>query len=117
MAESPEHVHVIHVVTVPDYIPYGESVWVVEANEWEEKAALHLAQYISSHPEFQGVRFLTLTGDPAEEIVRYANLHHADLIVMPCHGRRGIKRMLLGSITHRVLNQAQCDVLVQRYPK
>lgn len=114
---SPEHVHVIHVVTVPDYIPYGESVWVAEPKSWEEKAALHLTQYVSSHPEFRGVRFSTLTGDPAVEITKYANSHDADLIVMPCHGHRGIKRILLGSVTHAVLNHAQCEVLVQRYPK
>lgn len=117
VVESAEHIRVIHVVTVPDYIPYGEFVWVVEANDWEEKAALHLAQYIKNHPEFQSVVFATLKGDPATEIVKYANTHHADLIVMPCHGRRGIKRMLLGSVTQEVLNHVQCDVLVQRYPK
>lgn len=117
LVESAEHVRVIHVVSVPDYIPYGEFVWVVEPHDWEEKAALHLAQYIKNHPEFQNVIFATLKGDPAAEIVKYANTHHADLIVMPCHGRRGIRRLLLGSVTHEVLNHAQCEVLVQRYPE
>lgn len=114
--ESPEHVRVIHVVAVPDYIPYGEFVWVVEPNDWEEKAALHLAQYIKNHPEFRNVVSATLKGDPAAEIVKYAETHHADLIVMPCHGRRGISRLLLGSVTNEVLNRAPCEVLVQRYP-
>lgn len=116
ITETAEHVHVVHVVSVPDYIPYGDFVWVVDEADWVSKAALHLAEYIASHPDFGKVRFSSLTGDPAEEIVKYANSHHADLVIMPCHGLRGIKRMLLGSVTHNVLNRVKCEVLVQRYP-
>lgn len=116
VTECAEHVHVVHVVSVPDYVPYGDFVWVVNEADWAAKAALHLAEYIHSHPAFGKVKFASLTGDPADEIVKYANSHHADLVIKPCHGLRGIKRMLLGSVTHDVLNRVQCEVLVQRYP-
>ena len=113
---DPKHVHVIHVATVPEFIPYGDFSWVVEPKEWYRKAALHLAQYIADNPEFQNVSSATVSGDPDTGIVRYAIDHAADLIVMPSHGFRGIKRLLLGSVTQGVLRQAPCEVLVQRLP-
>lgn len=116
ITETPAQVHVVHVVSVPDYIPYGDFVWVVDEADWAAKAAQHLAEYIASHPDFGKVTFASLTGDPADQIVKYASSHHADLVIMPCHGLRGIRRMVLGSVTHEVLNRVQCEVLVQRHP-
>jgi len=115
LVQSPGNVHVIHVVNVPDYIPYGEAVWVVDPTDWVAKAELHLREYIASNAEFQNVSYATVTGEPDAGIVKYANDHHADLIVMPCHGLRGLKRLLMGSVTSGVLRNAPCEVLVQRF--
>ncbi len=51
---------------------------------------------------------------PAEAIVRTAKLKGCDLIVMTSHGRRGIKRALLGSQTAEVLVTTAVPVLVIR---
>jgi nucleotide-binding universal stress UspA family protein len=51
---------------------------------------------------------------PAEAILEAARRGHCDLIVMAAHGRRGLSRMLLGSETMRVLNDAQIPLLVYR---
>jgi len=53
-------------------------------------------------------------GDPFEEIIAEANDLHADLIVMGHTGRRGTTRVLIGSVTERVLDYAPCPVLVMR---
>ena len=53
-------------------------------------------------------------GYPADEIVRYAGEHGVDLIVIGSHGRSGIKRALLGSVSHAVANQASCPVTIVR---
>lgn len=50
----------------------------------------------------------------AEAIIAAAKRHKCDLIVMTSHGRRGIKRMLLGSETQQVLTHSQTPVLVLR---
>lgn len=50
-------------------------------------------------------------GDPAEEIVRYADAHDIDLIVLGTHGRTGLSRALLGSVAERVIRTASCPVL------
>ena len=56
----------------------------------------------------------TRKGDPFEEIVSAANSLQADLIIMGHTGRRGTNRVLIGSVTQRVLDYAPCPVLVTR---
>jgi len=53
-----------------------------------------------------------VTGDPAEEIVRLAKIHHADLIVLGSRGLTGMKRILLGSVSSQIVEDAPCSVLV-----
>jgi nucleotide-binding universal stress UspA family protein len=53
---------------------------------------------------------ITAWGYPADEINRYAKDHDVDLIVLGSHGRTGIKRAFLGSVSQAVANQAQCPV-------
>lgn len=54
---------------------------------------------------------------PAEAIVGYAENYLIDLIVMGTHGRRGLSRMVMGSVTERVLRAAPCPVLTVRHPE
>lgn len=54
-------------------------------------------------------------GDPARTILTYADDHGIDLIVMSTHGRSGVGRFLMGSVTERVLRDGEIPVLaVQR---
>lgn len=53
-------------------------------------------------------------GEPAEEIIRLADEAYADLVVIGTHGRSGIERLLLGSVSERVVRHAGCPVLVMR---
>lgn len=53
-------------------------------------------------------------GDAAGMIVDVAQEEGADLIVMSTHGRSGVGRWLLGSVTERVLRHAHCPVLAVR---
>lgn len=50
--------------------------------------------------------------DPYWEIVNEAKKNKADIIVMGTHGRRGIKRFVMGSVTASVIGHAPCQVLV-----
>jgi nucleotide-binding universal stress UspA family protein len=50
----------------------------------------------------------------AEAILDYANHHGVDLIVIASHGRSGIRRWILGSVTQKVLHSAHIPVLVIR---
>lgn len=52
-------------------------------------------------------------GSPGRDIVRIADEHDVDLIVVGSHGRHGIK-VLLGATANAILHHAQCDVLAVR---
>jgi nucleotide-binding universal stress UspA family protein len=51
---------------------------------------------------------------PADAILSYADDHAVDLIVMGTHGRRGVDRMLFGSVTEAVVRRASCPTLTVR---
>ena len=52
-----------------------------------------------------------LRGDPEQVIVDYASNNDVDLVVMGTHGRTGLDRVLLGSVTERVLRLSPVPVL------
>ena len=52
-------------------------------------------------------------GEPKQEITRFAEEYHIDLIVVGSHGRHGLA-LLLGSTANGVLHYAKCDVLAVR---
>jgi nucleotide-binding universal stress UspA family protein len=53
-------------------------------------------------------------GTPVREILRYADEADADVIVMGTHGRTGIRRLLVGSVTNQVVRSADVPVLTVR---
>lgn len=53
-----------------------------------------------------------VSGDPSEEIIRLANIYHADLIAIASRGLTGVNRILQGSVSSQVVENASCSVLV-----
>jgi universal stress protein A len=53
-------------------------------------------------------------GDPAVEVVQWAKRMGAELIVMATHGRKGLRRLALGSVAEHVVREAPCPVLTVR---
>lgn len=58
--------------------------------------------------------FLIWTGNPADSIVEAAAAEGADMIVVGSHGRSGLGRAILGSVSDHVVRHAPCPVLVVR---
>ena len=84
--------------------------------QWAEKAR-NMLDTVKARAEQSGVRIKTATANSdlvAESIVAAAKKHKSDLIVMASHGRKGIKRLLLGSETQHVLTHSMLPVLVLR---
>jgi nucleotide-binding universal stress UspA family protein len=50
-------------------------------------------------------------GKPEELILEYTKVHDIDLIVMGTHGKGTVEKLLVGSVTTKVMNQASCPVL------
>lgn len=59
-------------------------------------------------------RVEVLLGEPAKQIVAFANEQQAAVIVMSSHGRIGVARLLVGSVTFSVMQRAQQPALVVR---
>ncbi|MBC1219385.1 universal stress protein [Nostoc sp. UCD121] len=53
-----------------------------------------------------------VTGDPAEEIIRLANIYKANLIIIGSRGLIGMKRIVQRSVSSQVVEEANCSVLV-----
>ena len=62
------------------------------------------------------VNYLIRQGEPHEVITTVADELGADLIVMGTHGRKGMRKMFMGSVTAAVIAEAPCDVLVVKKP-
>jgi nucleotide-binding universal stress UspA family protein len=58
-----------------------------------------------------------IEGDAASEVLHVAEDTKCDLIVMGTHGRRGLGRLLMGSVAEQVVRQASCPVLTVRAPQ
>lgn len=53
-------------------------------------------------------------GDPGTEVCTVAEELKSQLIVLPSHGRHGLKRILMGSVAERIVRHCDCSVLVLR---
>jgi len=102
--------HLLHVVAI--VLAPGESASFVVTREEEVRAALEKI----AKEQLGGVKHQVhiRTGDTARGIVDAARGLHADLIVMPTHGRRGLPHFFLGSVAERVVRDSPCPVLTVR---
>lgn len=62
------------------------------------------------------VESLVCEGEPPQVLVDTAEANKADLIALGTYGRKGLKRLLMGSVTSQVILTAPCDVLVVKKP-
>jgi nucleotide-binding universal stress UspA family protein len=113
IAASAVGVHVIHVL--PEQVVFEPSaVWPTIDDEDRVRTANEQLQAALDNEKYHGVVTQVLIGDPGHLIADYAQDVKAELIVLPSHGRTGLKRMLIGSVAERVVRLAHCPVLVIR---
>ncbi|MFN6535263.1 MAG: universal stress protein [Nostoc sp. EkiNYC01] len=74
----------------------------------------HIEKQLQSYQEKLSVtsELELVTGDPAEEIIRLANIYKTELIVIGSRGLMGMKRIVQGSVSSQVVEEANCSVLV-----
>jgi nucleotide-binding universal stress UspA family protein len=84
------------------------------ATEKETKTANNAVQEIKRNAEKESLKAETavLKGKPSENIVKFAKEKNADIIVMGSHGRTGIQRLLMGSVTAEVIGHTDRAVMV-----
>jgi nucleotide-binding universal stress UspA family protein len=106
---------ILAVADVPSHL-YGVSPAAAGALIQAARAHLAVAER-EARSRAIPAHFLLREGDPVEIIVHEAGTVRTGLIIMGSHGRTGLKRLLMGSVTERVIGDAQCPVLVARAPR
>ena len=96
----------------------GGSYWIKFVEAVSDTAKYYLAG-IAEKLSNQGIRitYEVITGDPAYKIAEYAEQAKSSLIAMSTHGRTGIARWVLGSVTDKVLHSSKVPILIVRPPK
>ncbi len=79
----------------------------------EQKSEERMAALVKDHKQREhGARGHVVVGDAADEIIDYARLEKADMIIIGTHGTKGLERFLIGSTADRVVKKSPCPVLV-----
>jgi nucleotide-binding universal stress UspA family protein len=107
----------VHGLYVVDWEPYGlveEGKSIVVDSLHDEGAAAVASIEEAAESAGVDVRTSVVEGDIHRHIVDYADDEGIDLIVMGTHGRRGLDRLILGSVTERVVRSSPVPVLTVR---
>ena len=82
---------------------------------WEAGGRISLQQHARAQLLGQvDYEFVIRTGEVLSEISAAIRTFEADMIVIPTHGRRGLKKVLLGSVAERVIRESPVPVLTLR---
>ena len=114
--------HVLHAETfeLPRYFSRKESDHLIqELATAKTNLQNHLAEYaqkvLGIHSKEIDLKFEVIETHPVGAILDFTKQAGIDLIVMGTRGRSDLQGLLLGSVTHRVLQTAPCPVLVVRH--
>ncbi|NER79826.1 MAG: universal stress protein [Leptolyngbya sp. SIO1D8] len=94
----------------------NEAIWEMYQKHFEEYETKGLEMLRSFHEEAQaaGVQaeFTQIFGSPGRSICSLARTWEADLVMVGSHGRKGMRELILGSVSNYVMHHAPCSVLV-----
>ncbi len=110
-----EHDAIIYIVYVePEYAPFASITYGPphESNSLEHHELWHTLPLATDVTFMQRL----LVGEPAREILRFAESNKIDLIVMGSHGRTGLSRLLTGSVAEAVIRRSPVPVLTVKQP-
>ena len=113
MVDDASHLHVIHVLPNLAVAQLGVVCDTPSDKTRREQVVKGLRERFSDK-KYQGLHLAVAFGDPGSKIAAHAERIQADLIVLPSHGRTGLKRLFIGSVAERVCRLAHCPVLVLR---
>lgn len=113
LVAEPSGVQVVHVLPEASMMD-PDPVWLEIDNANRAERTIEALQQRLPGEKYEKIQFQVEFGDPGYRIADFAQRVAADLVVIPSHGRTGLGRMLLGSVTERVIRLSHCPVLVLR---
>lgn len=102
-------------VQVPPLSTGGGEFMYIEPGPPTEEIRARLATVLPKDPKIP-VEHRLLSGDPSDCIVKLAEDEKVDFIVIGTHGRRGLTRILMGSVAELVVRWAKCPVITVKSP-
>ncbi|MCF8111951.1 MAG: universal stress protein [Desulfobacteraceae bacterium] len=113
-AELNAELYVCHVIDLPTISVYGEAVFdpITQQQRFMDFARREIEKETQEAP-VETTPLVTI-GHTTEEITRLASDYDIDLVVAATHGRSGLKRLFLGSVTARLMRILSCPILVLR---
>lgn len=110
-----EAITLISVAPSPSLPLQAMDFMVSESNRFEPLSQMVVDNTRASF-ESAGLKVDTVvvSGDPGVKICKYAEEHQFDLILLGSRGLSTVKGMVLGSVSHKVLQTAHCPVLIYR---
>ena len=109
--------YVCHVVDFPTSITYGDGpIFFLDQQSQAISNANHQLKQLVGDKEIQWEPLVTI-GHAGDEISRLAKEKGADLAISATHGRSGLKRLILGSVTERLMRTLHCPLLIVRGPE
>ena len=115
MRYKPE-LHVVAVARPPEFAEDVESSAVIENSRRHYREALNRVRKELGEIG-AAAHFEVIVGHPAEQLVRYAESHAIDHIVVGHRGHSVFERWLIGSVARQVIAYAHCAVTVVRFPQ
>ncbi|MAT13934.1 MAG: universal stress protein UspA [Planctomyces sp.] len=115
LAGSPDDLRCIHIL--PNQA--GNSPGAIWGKVDNSKRIDAVKKYFKEHYQEYNIspsQFEVRLGSAGFAIADYAEEINARLIVIASHGHHGLPKLLLGSVTERVIREAHCDVYVIRCP-
>jgi len=119
--EAGVEVILLHVITsLSHYVIAGDTGAQIPYTDKEiEQIETHVLKYLNDTAENLRVKGITVTtrvatGNAAEMIIRTAREINANLIAMSTHGRSGLSRWALGSVTDKILRSGKLPMLTVR---
>ena len=93
------------------YVPLPSiSKFEKELIEGSEK---RLYEFVDEHfSEFPQTKTAVVAGDASEEIINYIQENKIDLVIMATHGRKGMDKIIFGSVAERVVKTSPVPVMV-----
>lgn len=93
------------------YVPYPSiNKFESEIVEGAEKRLLEFKdEYFETFPE---TKTMVVSGDAAEEILKYIQTEGIDLLIMGTHGRKGLDRIIFGSVAEQVVKSSTVPVFM-----
>jgi len=106
--------YICHVVDLSTTAAYGDIIFA--PLELQNKSIGYTHEQLEFIMQKQNIDWtpLVTAGHPSDEISKFVAMHQIDLVVAATHGRSGLKRVFLGSVTERLMRTLACPLLIVR---